>query len=95
MIDLGTLGGRDSYGWAISAAGQVVGYSYTVLPTTDSSPRHGFSWRAQEGLIDLGTLGGTNSFAYAVNGSGQIVGESGTVGEAASHAVLWQVVRVR
>jgi probable HAF family extracellular repeat protein len=72
----------------------VVGYSYTVLPTNDFSPRHAFSWTAQEGMIDLGTLGGSYSFAFDVNDHGQVVGSSTTAGdgtgEGAARAVLWQ-----
>ena len=52
---------------------------------------HAFSWTQKGGMVDVGTLGGTFSAASAVNGSGQVVGESYPAGNAATHAVLWQV----
>ena len=45
-----------------------------------------------EGLSDLGTLGGRSSYANAVNRHGDIIGSSDLAGNAATHAVLWQVV---
>jgi uncharacterized membrane protein len=41
----------------------------------------------------LGTLGGRSSYAYALNSRGQISGTSDIAGNAAAHAVLWQVGR--
>lgn len=86
VTDLGTLGGSYSYAFGVNSAGQVVGYSETLL----SSPfdPHAFLWESETGLQDLGTLGGRTSFAYGINSLGQIVGESVTsAGE--THAFLW------
>src|ERR671930_852533 len=71
-IDLGTLGGSTSYGYAVNDSGQVVGYSYTA----GDAEYHAFSWTHAGGMVDLGTLGGTSSIALAVNASGQVVGSS-------------------
>jgi probable HAF family extracellular repeat protein len=76
MVDLGTLGRSSidsSDGWAINAAGQVVGDSTSAVNT------HAF-WYAAGSMIDLGTLGNPAfpSTAFGINNAGQIVGYSGT-----------------
>lgn len=80
MIDLGTLGGTNSYAFAVTDTGQVVGNSNRA-----EGSMHAFFWTQAAGMIDLGTLGGRNSFAASVNGAGQVVGFS----EMASFT-LWQ-----
>src|SRR5439155_1354085 len=52
MVDLGTLGGSDSFALAVNAGGQVVG-------GVSGTRNRAFSWTPAEGMIDLGTLGGT------------------------------------
>ena len=54
-LDLGTLGGSFSYATAVSASGQVVGYSTTLGDVAS----HAFSWTEAGGMVDLGTLGGS------------------------------------
>ena len=62
-IDLGTLGGTDSYAIAVNESGQVVGVSQAA-----GGAEHAFSWTAAGGMIDLGTLGGGSySLPNAVN----------------------------
>jgi probable HAF family extracellular repeat protein len=71
-----------SAGFAINAAGQVVGDSGTVR---GESIRHAFVWQA--GLMqDMGGGAGSFSvsFAYAINTLGQVAGSLD------DHAVLWQ-----
>jgi probable HAF family extracellular repeat protein len=68
MQDLGTLGGRQSQAYAVSADGSVVvGYAY------NASQWRAFRWTAAGGMQDLGTLGGTESKAYAVSANGSVV----------------------
>lgn len=69
LTDVGTLGGSNSYGRAINAAGDLAGVSYLA----DEVTTHAFLRRAGV-LHDLGTLGGTNSEASAINDVGQIAG---------------------
>ena len=74
MTDLGTLGGDETYPFAINDAGQIVGWSTTKSGT--DAPRRAFVW--QNGKM---TILPTLSAAYAyrneplsINGRGQIVG---------------------
>jgi len=57
-IDLGTLGGRQSFAAAINNRGQIVGSSDT--PTNQT---HGFLWE-DGAMIDLGALGGNFSLLF-------------------------------
>ena len=71
-VDLGTLGGINSYAQGINNNGQVVGYA-------DS---HGWSdaflWQSGIGMRNLGTLFPSDRYskATAINDKGQVVGES-------------------
>jgi probable HAF family extracellular repeat protein len=69
FVDLGSLGGSNSGGQGINAAGTVVGWS-------ELQPGIGHAFRALSGQLmeDLGTLGGPGSGAQAINDSGVIVG---------------------
>lgn len=76
MTDLGTLGGNDSWGSAINAAGQVAGGSDTS--TGPYYTYHAFMTGSNGvGMIDLGALGGDYSSADAINASGQVAGTFG------------------
>ena len=71
MTDLGTLGGTNSEGFAISNAGQVTGGADTA-----SGYSHAFLY-SNGVLTDLGTLPGrTASVGYAINNAGQITGNA-------------------
>jgi probable HAF family extracellular repeat protein len=80
IYDLGTLGGTNSYGYAVNAGGQVAGYS-----DVRNSGQHAFLYTGMPGssgqMTDLGTLGGSfsgGSIATTINASGQLAGTSGT-----------------
>jgi probable HAF family extracellular repeat protein len=84
LVDIGTLGGANSFGEDINDAGQVVGLSDTA-----NGQSHAFSY--QNGTMqDLGTLGGSTSNAFGVNNLGVIVGDAQTSGNAAQHAFVYQ-----
>ncbi|NVN90873.1 MAG: HAF repeat-containing protein [Desulfuromonadales bacterium] len=74
MKDLGTLGGHQSWAYAMNDSGQVVGKS-DILPITNPAHTHAFLYSGGV-MINLGTLGGTNSEAWGINNSGQVVGWS-------------------
>jgi probable HAF family extracellular repeat protein len=76
MIDLGTLGGRDSVGEAINAKGHVTGNSDTTIQN-GFSRQNAFLYNGTK-MIDLGTLGGLSSTGYAINNSDEVVGTSTT-----------------
>ncbi len=70
MMQLGTLGGANSYATDINENGEVVGHSATA-----SGYEHAFMTTGGK-LTDLGTLDGGSSYAYGINDSGGIVGYS-------------------
>ena len=82
MYGLGTLGYRYSYGYAINAAGTVVGASPLNKNLT---PNHAFLRRKGSPMVDLGTLGGDDSTALGISQSEQVVGWSGF----SPQAFLW------
>jgi probable HAF family extracellular repeat protein len=90
MIDLGTLGGDESWAYGLNNLGQVAGWA--ELP---SGIYHAFVWADADGdgwsssgeMQDLGTLGGLFSAAYGINDSGVIVGY------AQDQNNQWQAVR--
>src|SRR5437868_5550682 len=75
IIDLGTLGGYNSNGWAINNSGIVIGDSYSYMFSDD----HAYSYASDNGpMTDMGTLGGSFSAALGINDAGQVVGVSST-----------------
>jgi probable HAF family extracellular repeat protein len=70
-VDLGTLGGSDSFSTAQNELGQVAGDSIT-----STGAQHAFLWSRATGMVDLGSLGGpdTNSAANALSDTSQVVG---------------------
>ena len=70
IIDIGGLGGDETWGWGINNDGFIVGKATTVIGTY-----HAFVWDGEE-TIDLGTLGGYSSSAYSINKYGVIAGHA-------------------
>lgn len=72
MLDLGTLGGHNSWARDLNNHAQVVGEA-----DVGGGRTHAFLWTPQQqALLDLGTLGGRSSSAAAINDAGQVVGWS-------------------
>jgi probable HAF family extracellular repeat protein len=94
IIPLGTLGGENSYGYAISAAGDVVGASASIAGNPGS--QHAYFWdHSTQVMTNLGTLGGATSYARGVNddvkgvAGSVVVGESATANGGGNHAFAY------
>ncbi len=83
IAELGTLGGDESWAYAINNAGQVAGTSDSLSIDT-----HAFLFTDGSGMTDLGTLGGYVSTAFALDGAGNVIGTAETA-SSAMHAFLW------
>lgn len=70
IIDIGGLGGDETWGWGINNDGFIVGKATTAIGNY-----HAFVWDGEE-TIDLGTLGGYSSSAYSINKYGVIAGHA-------------------
>jgi len=69
MVDIGTLGGNNSYALQINDLGEVVGWSYLA----DNVTTHVFTWTSGGGMVDIGTLpGGCCSQGSAINSAGNL-----------------------
>jgi probable HAF family extracellular repeat protein len=98
MVDLGTLGGPNSFmgefgandlvplRFALNERGHVVGRS--EVAGADSATQHAFLARHGE-MVDLGTLGGASSVATAVNDHDQVVGRAITADGQEVHSFVW------
>src|SRR5262249_24679100 len=78
IYDLGTLGGTNSYGNAVSDSGQGAGDSQIPGDSTHHAFRSDGTPGAGGVMRDLGTLGGgTHSEGLAISDAGQVAGNSG------------------
>ncbi|MHA2225874.1 MAG: hypothetical protein ACXAC8_11755, partial [Candidatus Hodarchaeales archaeon] len=75
MIDLGTLGGSESYPRDFNDLGQITGTSKTV-----NGDEHAFFWSIETGMIDLGKINENDdwSFGLKINNLGHVAGVSGS-----------------
>ena len=75
-IDLGTLGGTNSYATDVNNLGTVVGWSVNAAGVDRA-----FRWTLAQGMTDLGTLPGDDwSRAISITNTGAILGVSGRTG---------------
>jgi probable HAF family extracellular repeat protein len=77
IIDLGTLGGNESFANAVNNRGQVIGWALNTIsdPFGIGTELRPFLW--QDGVMhDLGDLGGPDAIAIFVNERGQVAGSS-------------------
>lgn len=82
IIDLGTLGGNQSFAFAVNSRGTVVGGAANGMPDDFSffgwgTQVRAFAWR-NGAMHDLGTLGGADAVAVTINDRRQIAGNSYT-----------------
>lgn len=88
-VDLGTLGGTNSFGSCINATGQIVGGAYN----SNQLMRAAFWTNSVSPPIELPPLGTSTNYAAWINDLGQVVGAAGTAPTAANPfgivAVLW------
>ena len=82
LVELGTLGGGNSYGMAVDDSGAVAGSAAVA-----AGYLHAAEW-LNGAAVDLGTLGGNNSYAYGINDAGMIVGCSWIAGNAETHGFV-------
>ncbi len=89
LIWLGTLGGRESKAWGISADGSVV----VGEAENPARQRRAFRWTAAGGMQHLGTLGGYWSEARGVSADGSVVVGRAENAARRSRAFRWTAAR--
>jgi probable HAF family extracellular repeat protein len=98
IVDLGTLGGNQSFAQSINNHGQAVGWALDLITETNNIWQDypfPFGTRQRATLwdkgvaIDLGTLGGPCAWATDINDNGQIIGQSLTsaLGDGTMHQI--------
>lgn len=85
LVNLGTLGGPNSYARGIADDGTVTGYG----TNTGEAATRAFIALPNLAMSDIGTLGGTDSYAYGINNNLAIVGKSKVTGNTYTHAYVY------
>ncbi len=83
IIDLGTLGGRNSIAWAVGVHHDVYGWAENAL-----GERRSFRWTLAGGMIEMPGLGGTWSQAGGVNARGVVAAQAADAA-GVRHAVIY------
>jgi probable HAF family extracellular repeat protein len=87
FVDIGTLGGHNTWAVGLNQSGQVAGTS--MLPgVLGAQPSRAFLY-SNGTMTNLGTLGGDQSNARDLNERGQVLGEASTTNNAGRHAFLY------
>jgi probable HAF family extracellular repeat protein len=92
MIDLGDLGGPDSFAVGVNELGSIAGFSYTSGvpdPNTGALTIDPFFWAAGK-IQDIGNFGGTFGQPNAINNRDQVVGLMTTDGDQFVRAFSWK-----
>ena len=84
LVEVGTLGGNESYACALNASGQTVGYS----STKNAAEFHAFLWDGKA-LADLGKIAGSPGCTFGINDKGEISGAAHFNDDHSSNAAVW------
>src|SRR6266545_7603043 len=88
ILDLGTLGGRNSRAVGINSGGQIVGQS-ELIPNASGGVSHGFIWDAGK-MRDLGDFDAKEpTRAVAIDERGWVAGVAGRHPDDLRSCVLW------
>ena len=100
IINLGTLGGHESFAFSLNDRDQVVGAAANSVPDPVSmfglgTQTRAFIWQ-DAAMRDLGTLGGPDAAAFFINNAGEVAGNAYTdatpnpdTGSPTTHPFLW------
>ena len=85
IVDMGTLGGPVSAGFAVNDLGHAAGAATLV-----GAAYHGLYWNGSAGAGVAPLAGDSQCWAFGVDGADRVVAMSYTLGAATTHGVMWQ-----